>query len=265
MGSDTSYYEILGVPDDASAEEIKQRYKALVLKFHPDREGSALAADAMVSINRAYEVLSDPQKRQAYDRDLWVESSGEPQEGAPTRHSTGPAPGRKPYIVVDTIGRKEDIFVIVAIAASFLAGLLVLPTGAEGRTIASQFISDNRDVMASLLHGGLVALPLVIPGFGTAWGILMIFMAGLTDSAVLTAVPGTPGSAGNLLLFASLAAGLKILACYFGMCRSILLVQAIRRRRFSRVERIHTGGDIILVMTVSALAGFFEFVMSVSA
>jgi DnaJ-class molecular chaperone len=61
-------YDILGVKDTASADEIKKAYRDLAKKLHPDRTGGDKAKEQRFKeISAAYEVLSDPQKRQAYD------------------------------------------------------------------------------------------------------------------------------------------------------------------------------------------------------
>lgn len=62
------YYKVLGVPRNASQEEIKKAYYELAKKYHPDRnKGDSETAKKFTKIGEAYEVLSDQQKRQAYD------------------------------------------------------------------------------------------------------------------------------------------------------------------------------------------------------
>jgi molecular chaperone DnaJ len=65
------FYEVLGVPKNASDEEIKKSYRKMAMKFHPDRNQDNGAKDAEVKFKEAkeaYEMLSDPQKRAAYDQ-----------------------------------------------------------------------------------------------------------------------------------------------------------------------------------------------------
>src|SRR5258706_15730732 len=67
MASD--YYKLLGVPRNATEAEIKAAYRKLALKHHPDRNpGSKEAEGRFKEISAAYQVLSDGQKRQLYDR-----------------------------------------------------------------------------------------------------------------------------------------------------------------------------------------------------
>lgn len=62
------YYQILGVLKNASADEIKKAYRKLALQYHPDRNKSKEAGEKFKEVTRAYEVLSDSQKKQAYDQ-----------------------------------------------------------------------------------------------------------------------------------------------------------------------------------------------------
>lgn len=61
------YYEVLGVPRDADAKAIKDAFRKLALRYHPDRNKEPDAEERFKEIAAAYAVLSDPQKRAAYD------------------------------------------------------------------------------------------------------------------------------------------------------------------------------------------------------
>ena len=63
------YYNLLGVSRDASEQELKRAYKKLAMKYHPDRnQGDKNAEKKFKEVSEAYEVLSDQNKRQAYDQ-----------------------------------------------------------------------------------------------------------------------------------------------------------------------------------------------------
>ncbi len=63
------YYEILEVSSDETAEGIKKSYRRLAIKFHPDKNpGDKSAEEKFKELSHAYEILSDPQKRAAYDQ-----------------------------------------------------------------------------------------------------------------------------------------------------------------------------------------------------
>lgn len=85
MADSKGYYAILGVPEKAGQLEIKKAYRRLARKYHPDRNGTAHGEEMIKKINAAYEVLSDPHKREMYDlsgfevREPAAESAPEPE------------------------------------------------------------------------------------------------------------------------------------------------------------------------------------------
>lgn len=84
------FYEILGVPKDASDEDLKKAYRKLALRFHPDKNCAPGATDAFKAIGNAYAVLSNPEKREQYDR-YGEQSATEPagHTSAQPRHTHG--------------------------------------------------------------------------------------------------------------------------------------------------------------------------------
>lgn len=78
------YYQVLGVSRTASEEDIKRAYRKLAMQYHPDRNpGDKKAEDKFKEINEAYQVLSDPQKRERYNQlgesyTQWTQRGGAP-------------------------------------------------------------------------------------------------------------------------------------------------------------------------------------------
>jgi len=69
--SSKNLYEVLGVPEDASDEQIRKTYRKAAIKFHPDKNpGNKQAEERFKELSQAYEVLSNAKKRQAYDNRL---------------------------------------------------------------------------------------------------------------------------------------------------------------------------------------------------
>src|SRR5437868_3991732 len=69
MQANKDYYQVLGVPESASEDEIKKVYRKLAVKYHPDKNPGNKEAEAKFKdISAAYYVLSDPKRRKEYDQ-----------------------------------------------------------------------------------------------------------------------------------------------------------------------------------------------------
>jgi molecular chaperone DnaJ len=85
------YYEVLGVARNATEDDLKKAYRKLAMKFHPDRnqgEGAKKAEEQFKEAKEAYEMLSDPQKRAAYDR--FGHAGVDPSQGGGAGFRPGP-------------------------------------------------------------------------------------------------------------------------------------------------------------------------------
>jgi DnaJ-class molecular chaperone len=104
------YYKILGVARDASADEIKKAFRKLARKYHPDVNPGDKSAEARFKeINEAYEVLSDPEKRQKYDTlgPNWQEQFGAQPGARSYAYTWSPntgGQGAPPFDIDDTTG-----------------------------------------------------------------------------------------------------------------------------------------------------------------
>src|SRR3990172_4956915 len=93
MSNKRDYYEILGVTKGASDEGIKKAYRTKARKHHPDVDKTAGAAERFKEINEAYQVLSDPQKKAAYDQFGHSAFQGGGAPGGASGYSYGYGPG----------------------------------------------------------------------------------------------------------------------------------------------------------------------------
>ena len=136
------YYEVLGVPRTATAEQIKRAYRWLARKHHPDLKPAAeraKAAERFKEINEAYEVLSDPEKRSKYDALGANWKSGAdftPPSGAEWRPPAGTRGGAVEWA---DVGDFSDFF----------SSLFGRASGRSGRNGARVSMSGN-DVEAEL-------------------------------------------------------------------------------------------------------------------
>lgn len=110
MSNKRDYYDVLGVTKSASADEIKRAYRKLALQFHPDRNKAADAEAKFKEINEAYEILSNPQKKQTYDQ--FGHAAFDPSAGNPFSRagSAGSGPFQYSYYSSGQPGDFADMF-----------------------------------------------------------------------------------------------------------------------------------------------------------
>jgi curved DNA-binding protein len=107
------YYKVLGVSKSATDKEIKRAYRKLARKYHPDvNPGNKQAEERFKSINEAYDVLSDPSKRQKYDQlgsdwFRWQQSGGNPNDFDWARWAGGQPGGGARYTTFEDL---TDLF-----------------------------------------------------------------------------------------------------------------------------------------------------------
>src|SRR5271157_455040 len=78
------YYKTLGVSKEADADEIRKAYRRLARKHHPDlNPGDKAAEDRFKTVQEAYDILSEPKKKQMYDQYGFYSENGMPQSGGP--------------------------------------------------------------------------------------------------------------------------------------------------------------------------------------
>ena len=102
MAGKRDFYEVLGVAKNASDAEIKKAFRSLARQYHPDVNKDPSAVEKFKEVNEAYQILSDPQKRSAYDQyghagiDPNAFAGGNPFGGGLRQPGTKPA---HPYLL----------------------------------------------------------------------------------------------------------------------------------------------------------------------
>lgn len=161
-----NYYQILGVPRDASAEEIKKAYRRLARQLHPDvNPGDKSAEDRFKDINEAYDILSDLDKRAQYDQfsKFWKQKGFQGKQGVrlPNFKTWGnsKATRKKPAEDVDfsdysdfnkfldqVLGRRREVRMATANDAPRVASYEPWSTASKKTSYVANSREDTRDV-----------------------------------------------------------------------------------------------------------------------
>lgn len=127
------HYDILGVSEHASQDDIRRAYRRLAVRYHPDRNPDPSAAEKIRQINVAYDVLSDPEKRRKYDlsRALpWTEPTATPRpahrDPAYRRRAQRPRPQPTPPPVNPWLVRYQRFAIVISRVAFAFCVILVI-------------------------------------------------------------------------------------------------------------------------------------------
>lgn len=99
------HYKVLQVDPEADPEVIQAAYRRLALKWHPDVAGGAEAAARMAAINRAWDVVGDPDRRAAYDRERGSAGTSSSAPGSPAQFTPATPAASPPARDPETVSR----------------------------------------------------------------------------------------------------------------------------------------------------------------
>jgi curved DNA-binding protein CbpA len=136
-----THYEVLAVPEDASEDTIKSAYRQLAKIHHPDRGGDA---DKFKSVAIAYATLSDPDRRQQYDDDLYLDE--DPIDPAMWSGKRGGVAGFAAGLAGDLLRDPARVAGAVAEGVGIYGSL-----SERGLSLAD--VVSREDVAAAVLHG----------------------------------------------------------------------------------------------------------------
>ena len=150
------YYELFGVDDDADLATLREAWRRLALRWHPDRAGPDTTV-IFQKLSKAYAVLSDPHKRAAYDRQRGTKPR--PRPAAPAE----PPPRRRaPGVLLTRISRSLDILLAMGVVRRIEPDLFELMLDAEEAT-----------------EGGMVTISMRVPVQGPTGTTEELFSAWL--------------------------------------------------------------------------------------
>jgi molecular chaperone DnaJ len=161
MNGSKDYYKALGVDKKASEKEIKDAYRKLARKYHPDaNQGDKSSEDKFKEVSEAYEVLSNAEKRKEYDSGGMFAGAGGPGPGfGPFDFGgAGSRPGSRSYTYTGDLGDMGDLGDIFNLFGGMGAGTGRRRETRKGRDLSTSVTVSFEDALAGL------SVPLTVSG-----------------------------------------------------------------------------------------------------
>ena len=133
----------------------------------------------------------------------------------------------------------------------------------ESKAFLKEFqkIVEGIDALGIFQHNSSVALPMFIPGFGLAWGAFAAWSTGVAFEALVETTPSLAKIPALALLYLSPFGVMELIAYSIGMSRSLLLINAIIRKKPLKTELYKTGIEIGIVLALLLAGAFIEYSM----
>ncbi len=165
-----TFYELLGVPGDASPVQVRDAYRQLALVFHPDTSGAT--SDDMALLNEAWHTLSDPGRRAAYDASLRPNPAASRRFDAPLNDDSEPEPGFIAHRFAEP--RRWPAAALMLIAAMGVIFVFTAYAVGGGRATVETEITKPLvvDACVSIRGAAAVEVPCGRPHFGVVKAVM---------------------------------------------------------------------------------------------
>ena len=133
----------------------------------------------------------------------------------------------------------------------------------ESKAFLKEFqkVVEGIDAMGIFQHNASVALPMFIPGFGIVWGAFAAWSTGVAFEALVETTPALAKIPALALLYLSPFGVMELIAYSIGMSRSLLLINAIIRKKPLKDELRKTGIEIGIALALLLVGAFIEYSM----
>lgn len=148
-------------------------------------------------------------------------------------------------------------------SASYQLGSISQVTDEESAEFFEQFQSlvEGIDGIGIFVHNTTVSLPMFIPGFGIAWGLLTGWTTGFGFAAIIKSVPALSHIPALAILYASPFGIMELVAYSIAISRSFMLIFAIIKKKSTKPQFLHLAIEIGIVIALLLAGGLLESAM----